>query len=313
MQPGTTDTKCYQLTASQFDWEISKGKKIRAWGFNNTIPGPVLRAKKGDKIAVKVKNELQEATVVHWHGIRLPAAMDGTDNTQRPIQPGEEFEYCFTVPDAGTFWYHSHQNETVQMERGMYGALIVEDNTDPVFDAEKILMMDDMKLNADNQFKKGNRIQRWVERHDGRQGNTILINGKENTVITVNAGQTERWRFINASSARYIRLYFGGKTFKIIGTDGGLLEQTLNVAEVLMIPGERMDIAAGPFIEGENFSIESLPYNRTTFVKTKNVQLANVMVGEAKPSIAFIPSNLREIEPLAPQQAAIKQENRICR
>ena len=126
MQPGTTDTKCYQLTASQFDWEISNGKKIRAWGFNNTIPGPVLRAKKGDKIAVKVKNELQEATVVHWHGIRLPAAMDGTDNTQRPIQPGEEFEYCFTVPDAGTFWYHSHQNETVQMERGMYGALIVE-------------------------------------------------------------------------------------------------------------------------------------------------------------------------------------------
>ena len=308
MQPGTTDTKCYQLTASQFDWEISKGKKIRAWGFNNTIPGPVLRAKKGDKIAVKVKNELQEATVVHWHGIRLPAAMDGTDNTQRPIQPGEEFEYCFTVPDAGTFWYHSHQNETVQMERGMYGALIVEDNTDPVFDAEKILMMDDMKLNADNQFKKGNRIQRWVERHDGRQGNTILINGKENTVITVNAGQTERWRFINASSARYIRLYFGGKTFKIIGTDGGLLEQTLNVTEVLMIPGERIDIAAGPFIEGENFSIESLPYNRTTFVKTKNVQLANVMVGEAKSSIAFIPSNLREIEPLAHQQAAINRK-----
>jgi FtsP/CotA-like multicopper oxidase with cupredoxin domain len=141
------------------------------------------------------------------------------------------------------------------MERGMYGALMVEDNTDPVFDAEKILMMDDMKLNADNQFKKGNRIQRWVERHDGRQGNTILINGKENTVITVNAGQTERWRFINASTRRYIRLYFGGKTFKIIGTDGGLLEQILNVTEVLMIPGERIDIAAALSLKVKTFRL----------------------------------------------------------
>src|SRR6185295_8034726 len=191
MQPGTTDTKCYKRTASQFDWEISKGKKNRAWGFNNTIPGPVLRAKKGDKIAVKVKNELQEATVVHWHGIRLPAAMDGTDNTQRPIQPGEEFEYCFTVPDAGTFWYHSHQNETVQMERGMYGSLIVDSETDPVVDGEQIFMIDDMKLDENNEFTKPSwSVPRLVERHDGRQGNTLLLSGKEDLVINVNGGQT---------------------------------------------------------------------------------------------------------------------------
>ena len=157
-------------------------------------------------------------------------------------------------------------------------------------------------------LKKGNRIQRWIERHDGRQGNTILINGKENPVITIHAGQTERWRFINASSARYIRLYFGGRTFKIIGTDGGLLEHPQEVTEVLMIPGERMDIGAGPFAEGENFSIESLPYNRTTFVKTKDVQLAGVIVDEAKPSVAHLPYNLREIETLAPQHAVINRK-----
>jgi FtsP/CotA-like multicopper oxidase with cupredoxin domain len=75
-----------------------------------------------------------------------------------------------------------------------------------------------------------------------------------------------------------------------------------------MIPGERMDIAAGPFNEGENFSIESLPYNRTTFVRTKKVQLASVMVGETKPSVAFLPYNLREIEPLAQQHAPINRK-----
>ena len=120
--------------------------------------------------------------------------------------PGEEFEYRFTVPDSGTFWYHSHFNETEQMERGMYGALIVGDDFDPLFDAERIIVIDDIKLNRYNGFKKGNFFQRWAERHDGRQGDVLLINGKENPVIDINAGQTERWRFVNASSARYPRL-----------------------------------------------------------------------------------------------------------
>ena len=84
--------------------------------------------------------------MVHWHGIRLPASMDGTGEVQQPILPGESFEYRFIVPDAGTFWYHSHQNETVQMEKGMYGGIVIEDDTDPVLDHEKVLVLDDMQL-----------------------------------------------------------------------------------------------------------------------------------------------------------------------
>jgi FtsP/CotA-like multicopper oxidase with cupredoxin domain len=261
-------TRNYNLAISEFDWKISDQKTVRAWGFNESFPGPVLKARKGDTMVIKVKNNLPEATVIHWHGIQLPASMDGTDSVQKPIKPGEEFEYRFIVPDAGTFWYHSHFNETEQVDRGMYGALIVKDETDPVFDAEQVLMIDDLKLNFKNQFKKGNFIQRWMERHDGRQGNTILINGKEDTVIRISAAQTERWRFINSSSARYVRLSLGGKAFKIIGTDGGLIERPVSVTEVLMVPGERMDIAVGPFAAGESFSMETLPYNRTTFVKS---------------------------------------------
>lgn len=230
---------------------------------------------------------------------------------QQPIQPGETFEYSFVVPDAGTFWYHSHQNETVQMERGMYGALIVEDDADPVTDNERVFMIDDMKLNRDNSFKKNNVFSSWIERHDGRQGDTLLINGKENPIINMYAGQTERWRFINSSSARYFMLHLDGKPFKIIGTDGGLLEKPLDVTQVLLTPGERIDILAGPFMEGETFSIESLAYNRTTFLKAKQQQFATVQVGSTKPSITVIPSVLRKIEPLASADAEITRKIKL--
>src|SRR5688572_11965899 len=304
-------TRFYQLTASEFDWKISDQKTIKAWGFNNSFPGPVLKAQKGDTMVIKVKNNLDEPTVVHWHGIRLPASMDGTDSVQKPIQPGEEFEYRFAVPDAGTFWYHSHQNETVQMEKGMYGALIVEDDADPAVDADKVFMIDDMKLKRDNSFKEGNFFSRWAERHDGRQGDTLLINGKENSVINMHAGQTERWRFINSSSARYFVLHLGGRSFKIIGTDGGLVEKPIIVTEVLITPGERVDILAGPFSEGEAFSIESLRYNRSTFLKAKREQFATVQVDPAKPSIAVIPDILRKIKPLASKDATVTRKIKL--
>jgi FtsP/CotA-like multicopper oxidase with cupredoxin domain len=216
------------------------------------------------------------------------------------------------VPDAGTFWYHSHHNETVQMERGMYGALIVEDETDPPFDNDRVFMIDDMKLTADHKFSvPGWFIPRLVEKHDGREGDTNLINGREGSTIQMHAGQTERWRFINSSSARYFTLHLGGHPFRIIGTDGGLIESLVTVTELLITPGERMDIAVGPFSEGENFLIESLPYDRTTMLKAKRQQYAAVEVLRAEPSVANIPGRLRTIEPLAPQDAPASREVRL--
>jgi FtsP/CotA-like multicopper oxidase with cupredoxin domain len=305
MQP---TTRYYELTASAFDWKLSAEKTVKAWGFNDSVPGPVIKAKKGDTLVIKVKNNLDEATIIHWHGIRLPASMDGTGQTQQPIAPGETFEYRFEVPDAGTFWYHSHHNETVQMERGMYGALIVEDDTDPVLDAERVLMIDDMKLDKDNNFKNGNAISRWIERHDGREGDTVLINGKAGYTIDMHEGQRERWRIINASSARYVKLYLGGKPFMLIGTDGGLLETPQEITEALIVPGERIDIVVGPFKAGETFFIESLPYNRMTMVKTRRHILATVIVKEAKPSVARVPSQLRKIPALATQDAVVTRK-----
>ena len=309
-----TQTKLveYHLEASEFNWEIAPGKSVKAWGFNNQVPGPALEAQVGDTLVVRVFNKLSEATTIHWHGLCLPASMDGTDAVQRPIAPGETFEYRFEVPQAGTFWYHSHSNETIQMERGMYGSLVVKGYEDPVTDKESLFMIDDMKLDARNEFTKpGWSVPRLVEKHDGRQGDILLINGKETPIIHVHAGQLERWRFINSSSARYFQLYLGGNKFRIIGTDGGLLESPRTATEVLITPGERIDIVAGPFSKGETFMIESLRYNRTTFLKPKRESFATVKVGEAKASYAFIPDVLRKIQPLAPQDAPVNRNIKL--
>jgi len=293
----------YNLTASEFNWEIKPGKNITAWGFNHQVPGPVLRAKKGDTLVVKVENQLSEPTIIHWHGIRLVASMDGTGEVQQLIFPGESFEYRFTVPDAGTFWYHSHQNETVQMERGMYGGIIVEDETEPVMDKDRILIVDDMKLTGNNEFEQLGAIGRWIERHDGREGSTNLINGKEELTLSIHAGQMERWRIVNAASARYFKLRLDGKPFKIIATDGGLLEYVRTETELVLTPGERFDIVVGPFKEGDDFSICSLPYNRVTMLKAKHQHYATVKVLKQKLSRASLPEKLTEINLLAPQHA----------
>jgi FtsP/CotA-like multicopper oxidase with cupredoxin domain len=299
-----TNKKYYSLTASEFNWQIAEGKTISAWGFNNEVPGPVIRATKGDEVIIHFRNNLKEPTVIHWHGIRLPASMDGTDEVQKPVAPGEVFEYRFTVPDAGTFWYHSHANETEQMEKGLYGALIVQGDNEPVTDADRVLVIDDMKLDKDYRFKKsGWFLPAFIERHDGRQGETLLINGKEQPVIQINAGQTERWRFINASSARYFRLYLGGRPFRIIATDGGLTGEPRTVTELLLTPGERAEILVGPFNEDDQFYIESLAYNRTTMKKSKDGRFATIKVGAEKPSVTHLPASLRSIAPLAGKDA----------
>ena len=304
-----TNKKYYSLTASEFNWQIAEGKTIRAWGFNNELPGPVIRAKKGDELIIHFRNNLKESTVIHWHGIRLPAEMDGTDEVQRPVGPGEVFEYRFVVPDAGTFWYHSHANETEQMEKGLYGALIVDGENEPVTDGERVFVVDDMKLEKDFRFKKpGWFLPAFIERHDGRQGDTLLLNGKEQPVIRMNAGQTERWRLINASSARYFRLHLGGRFFTVIATDGGLTAEAKAVTELLLTPGERAEILAGPFNKNEQFYIESLAYNRTTMKKSRHERFATVEVGSEKPSVTQLPGSLRMIVPLAGKDAPVTRK-----
>ncbi len=284
------------LEAAEFDWEFSPGQASRAWGYNGQVPGPVLEANVGDVFEVRLTNRLSEPTTIHWHGLRLPAPMDGTDMVQHPVAPGETFTYRFTLPDAGTFWYHSHSNERVQMERGLYGALVVRGPDEPRLDAERVLVLDDVALDRKGQIKPPGW---WIEQHDGRQGSTRLVNGRQEPELTMAAGQIERWRIVNAASARFVRLSLGGQPFTLIGTDGGLLTAPVTVTEVLLPPSDRAELAVGPFAEGETLTIESLPYDRkSTNSQKKAERFATLRVDAAKPSVAEIPARLRDIQPL---------------
>src|SRR5918999_424298 len=284
-----------EMEAREMDWEFSPGRVTRAWGFNGQVPGPTIEARVGDVLEVRLTNRLPEPTVIHWHGLQLPAAMDGTDMVQRPVAPGDAFIYRFKLPDAGTFWYHPHTNEVVQLERGLYGAIVVRGANEPELDAERVLVLDDVQLDRKGQIKPPGW---WIERHDGRQGSTRLVNGKKEPELAIAARQVERWRIVNAASARYVRLSIGERPFRILGTDGGLITAPFTTTEVLLAPADRVDIAVGPFDEGETLEVEALKYNRGAFAIPKRERFATLRVGPRAPSRAVVPDSLREIEPL---------------
>jgi FtsP/CotA-like multicopper oxidase with cupredoxin domain len=289
-----------RLEAREFDWEIAPGTTVRGFGFNAQVPGPTIQAEVGDRLVVELKNELREPTTIHWHGIRLAAAMDGTESVQRSVEPGETFEYDFEVLDAGTYWYHSHVNETEQVERGLYGALLVRGEDEPVVDREQVLLLDDLMLDEQGSIAPFGDPH---EHHAGREGQVRLVNGRQEPELEIAGGQIERWRIVNAANTRYVRLSIGGRPFSILGTDGGLLPRPLQVNEALITPGERLDVAVGPFPTGETVEIEALPYDRGKG-ESERQRFATLRVGPAIPSRAAIPDSLRSVETLAPADAA---------
>ena len=118
------------------------------WSFNGSSPGPEIRVRQGDRVRVRLINELPQPTSIHWHGIRIANAMDGVAGlTQKPVPPGATFEYDFEVPDAGTYWYHAHNRSWEQVARGLYGALIVEEDEKSVARSSDVtLVLDDWVL-----------------------------------------------------------------------------------------------------------------------------------------------------------------------
>lgn len=298
--PADIEAVRIELEARPTSWEAAPGITVDGFGYNGQVPGPVIEVKKGVPLEVRFTNKLAEPTLIHWHGLRVPAWMDGTQSVQEPVPPGETFTYRFTPPDAGTFWYHPHANETEQLEKGLYGALIVRGEDEPVVDREQILVLDDVNLDRQGRLAK---FGGFRERHDGREGDLRLVNGKQEPELTIAAGQIERWRIVNASSARYVRLSLGGVPFRIIGTDGGLIEAPVEVTEVLLPAADRVDVLVGPFEEGQSLSIDSLRYNRSAIKMRGKERFGTVAVGPAKPSHASIPARLRTIEPLASADA----------
>jgi FtsP/CotA-like multicopper oxidase with cupredoxin domain len=298
-----------ELEAGTGAWHIGDGyAPLDGWMYNGQVPGPVIEARVGDTLVVRLTNRLAEPTTIHWHGLRLPPPMDGTEDVQRPVAPGETYEYRFGLPDAGTFWYHPHANEVVQLERGLYGVIIVRGPDEPTVDAERTLVFDDVRLDRRGRIA---RPGRFLEKHNGREGSVLLLNGHVQPVLGMAAGQVERWRLVNVANARYVRFSIGGTAFRIIGSDGGLLEAPVSATELLLTPGDRADIVVGPLGTGARLHVQGLPYNRGLGLPRIPAVFGSVVVGPRQPSHADVPARLRTIPPLATTDAHPTREVRL--
>ncbi|TXH38908.1 MAG: multicopper oxidase family protein [Rhodospirillaceae bacterium] len=213
------------------------------WNYNGQIPGPVLRARQGEPLQVVVSNKLDQDTTVHWHGIRLPNAMDGVPGlTQPPIKPGESFTYEFTPPDAGTFWYHPHANSLQQLGRGLAGALIIEEPEPVAVDRDILWVLTDWRLKPNKQLATGfgNMMDAGMA---GRVGNTVTLNGTVPADQPVRAGERIRLRLLNAALARIMALRFDSHRPVIVAIDGQPCEpHEPEGGRLLLGPAMRIDV-----------------------------------------------------------------------
>lgn len=213
------------------------------WCYDGSLPGPEIRVRQGERLRVAVENDLGEETTVHWHGVRVPNAMDGVPHlTQAPIAPGEIFAYEFDAVDAGTFWYHPHHRSFEQVGRGLYGPLIVEE-ADPVrVDREVTWVLSDWRLTKTAEMREdfGNRHDMT---HNGRVGNTVTVNGRVPDAFPVRKGERIRLRLINAANARIFGLDFGSHEPVVIALDGQPVEPHAPEGGLLVLgPAMRADL-----------------------------------------------------------------------
>jgi FtsP/CotA-like multicopper oxidase with cupredoxin domain len=239
--PNSSTVQVFELTAKPTELKIGNGKATTVWAYNGQIPGPTLRAKQGQSFKVSFKNELPEPTTIHWHGVRVPNGMDGVPGvTQKPVAPGETFVYEFQALDSGTYWFHPHVRSHEQVERGLYGVLIVESPEDPVYDREWVWVLDDWLL--DDQGAIDDSFSKKDLDTGGRLGSLLTINGKDRPEYSASAGERVRIRIINSSNARNYQLDFKGARAKIFAVDGNLTGQTLVVEDFDIAPGNRIDV-----------------------------------------------------------------------
>ena len=256
------------LEARESDVELLPGKLTRVWTYNGGIPGPLIRAKVGDRLIVHFKNSLPEPSTIHWHGLRVPNDQDGVpDSSQLLVPPGGTFDYDFVLPDAGNYWYHPHYESAAQVGSGLYGPIVVDDPSEPKgLGDEAILVLGDLALDADGVLQPadgGGNLGTLF----GREGNLNLVNGRINPTLHVRPGLRQRWRIINASKTRYEWLALPGHRFTRIGSDGGMLESPETLDRILLTAAQRADVVVEPSNAGlppeqHGLSLKWIAYDR---------------------------------------------------
>ncbi|WP_139416392.1 multicopper oxidase family protein [Agromyces laixinhei] len=261
LAPSTVENgvRTFQLSAQTGETEFAGvDGESETWGYNGALLGPTLRAARGEQVAVEVANQLPEATSVHWHGMHLPAKMDG--GPHQMIAPGGTWRPTWTIDQpAATLWYHPHPHgETEEhVYRGLAGLFLLDDDASLAAELPSEYGVDDLPLIV--QDKEFDRDGELVLRHDGSEpgmlGDTVMVNG---TVGAYREVTTERvrLRLLNGSTARTYTFEMPDRSMTMIASDGGLLDAPVEMDQVRLAPGERAEVVVG-FEPGETVRLHS--------------------------------------------------------
>ena len=256
------------LTAAPARLALIDGKVTQLFAYNGRTPGPTLDVHEGDSVIVHFRNELQEPTTVHWHGLHIPASQDGSPFY--PVMPGERHDYVFRIPagSAGTYWYHPHPHHRTghQIAMGLFGAVIVRAASDPIPASvrEQLIVLSDNRFRSDGsiEFPDSGSAAVDVDAENGREGNVLFVNGRVMPSVTIHSGEVQRWRIINASAARVYRLSLQGATLLLVASSGGLFEHPVEVHDVLLANSGRVELLVRGGAPGTHATLQTLPYDR---------------------------------------------------
>ena len=234
--------------------------------YNGQIPAPRLEANPGDRVKIHFTNNLSQPTNIHYHGLHIPIT-GNADNVFLQIEPGEQLTYEFAIPQnhpAGTFWYHPHLHGLVaeQLFGGLAGLFIVRGELDEIPEIkaaqEEFLVLQDFALDESGRLMDSSHMSLM----SGREGDVITVNGKVNPSFTLPAGKLMRLRILNASPSRFYRLALEEGSFYQIATDGGALNEPVEVEELLLTPGQRAEVSIEAQPESGQYRLLNLPYDR---------------------------------------------------
>lgn len=300
------------LTGAPVMAELQPGVQTAVYGLNGSYLGPTIRLNSGDRFSVQLQNRLvDEDLILHWHGLFAPEDMDG--HPRHAVGPGENYDYDFLVNQrAGTYWYHSHTDMITapQVYKGLAGLFIVHDDEEqglglPAGEYDVPLVVQDKRVTPEFQLEYA---PTQVDVMRGWQGDTILVNGTPDA--TFSAAQTlYRFRLLNGANARVWKIGFSdNRRFHLIASDGGLLEQPIEIDSFFLPPGARAEILVDFSADQLNSEVllQSLSFEGESIVGTRQGKPADLMricVEREASSGGMVPETLSSIEHLDPLAA----------
>jgi blue copper oxidase len=305
----------FHLTAAPGITEILDGVESETLGYNGNILGPVIKVREGEEVKVKMKNNLDEATTLHWHGLRVDAEDDGGPHSG--IKPGETWEPEFTIEQpAATLWYHPHMMHSTakQVYEGLAGLFIIEDEVSDSLEIPKDYGVNDFPLIIqDKRLDSSGNMQYDPGMNDimmGLYGNAFLVNGAISPYLEAPKGMV-RLRLLNGSNGRTYELKFdNGQEFYQIASDGGFLEKPVEMTTLRLSPAERAEILVDfSMLEtGDTIELIDTVSELGKTISENHVSLMKFIGKDEQTELFDVPNQLTDIEKIDPTSTVVTRE-----